>query len=275
MPDAIPPTALATRRPVLSYFMLVFVLSWCCALAVVAPPILSGEAVPKVMGLVLFPVMLLGPSLAGLVLTWTNDGRSGWRDLWCRMLRWRVGARWYLPLVIPPGLILMVLFCLRTFVSPLFAPNFFLMGALVGIPAGLFEEIGWTGFALPRMIREHDALTPAILLGLLWGLWHLPAINFLGAATPHGAYWLVYFLAFAAAMTAIRVLITWTYVNTKSVLLSQLMHISSTSSLVVFSPGRISPADEATWYAVYAAALWLCVALVALTHGRTLSRHRD
>ena len=63
--------------------------------------------------------------------------------------------------------------------------------------------------------------------------------------------------------------------NTKSVLLSQLMHISSTSSLVVLSPARISPAEEASWYAVYAALLWLSVALIVLTHGKTLTRQSD
>jgi len=53
------------------------------------------------------------------------------------------------------------------------------------------------------------------------------------------------------------------------------MHISSTSSLVVLSPARISPAEEASWYAVYAALLWLSVALIVLTHGKTLTRQSD
>ncbi len=56
-------------------------------------------------------------------------------------------------------------------------------------------------------------------------------------------------------MTAIRVLIAWVYSNTKSVLLAQLFHAFSTGSLVVFSPPRVTAAQESLWYAVYAAAL--------------------
>jgi hypothetical protein len=55
----------------------------------------------------------------------------------------------------------------------------------------------------------------------------------LGAASPHGAYWLPFFLAFAAILTTMRVLMVWVYRNTGSVLLAQLMHASSTASVVV------------------------------------------
>jgi hypothetical protein len=97
-------------------------------------------------------------------------------------------------------------------------------------------------------------------------------IDYLGTATPHGAYWLQYFLAFTAAMMAMRVLIGWIYTNTKSVALAQLMHASSTASLVVFSPGGVTAGQEALWYAVYAAALWLVVRIVTAGFGQGLMR---
>jgi hypothetical protein len=88
-------------------------------------------------------------------------------------------------------------------------------------------------------------------------------INFLGTASPHGKYWLQFFLAFALAMTAMRVLIAWLYVNTKSVLLAQLMHVSSTGSLVVFSAPRVTATQEVCWYAIYGLALWIVVGVIA------------
>jgi len=209
---------------------------------------------------------------SGVLLTRIVDGGSELRDLFSRMRRIRVGAKWYAPLLIPPAVILIVLSCLKTYVSPVYAPNRFLVGVSFGIVAGFFEEIGWMGFAFPKMARRGNALGAGIALGVLWGCWHIPVIDFLGTATPHGAYWLTYFLAFTAAMTAMRVLIGWIYSNTGSVALAQLMHASSTGSLVVLSPASVTTGQETTWYALYATALWLVVAIVVAKFGRTLMR---
>ena len=229
------------RHVVASYFGLTFAISWLGALAVVAQKLLRGEPVPKFTGILMFPVMLLGPVASGILLTRLVDGTSGLRDLSSRVRKIRVGARWYAPLLIPPAVILLVLSCLKTLVSPVFAPNLFFVGVSFGIAAGFFEEIGWTGYAFPKMARTGNALGASIALGLLWGIWHTPVIDYLGTATPHGAYWLRYFLAFTAAMTAMRVLIGWIYTNTKSVPLAQLMHASSTGSLRNGPNGRKGP----------------------------------
>jgi len=143
-------------------------------------------------------------------------------------------------LLVPPALVLTVLLCLKTFVSPAYAPNHFLPGLGFGILAGSFEEIGWMGYAFPRMRQCWSPFASGALLGVLWGTWHLPFIDFLGAATPHGAYLLPFFLAFTAAMTAMRELIAFVYTRTNSVLLAQLMHASSTSALAVLSPAGLS-----------------------------------
>src|ERR1017187_5132503 len=173
----------------------------------------------------------------------------------------------------PPVTILTILLLMKHLISPAYAPKRFFVGVLFGIPAGIFEEIGWTGYAFPKMRSAANGLVPAILLGLLWSLWHLPVVNFLGAAVPHGAYWFAFFMAFAIAMTAMRVLIAWIYTNTKSVFLAQLMHISSTGSLVVFSP-PVSAGQEARWYALYGAALWVGVLIVGVTAGERFTRAR-
>ena len=260
------------HHPAITYFVLTFAVSWLGAFAVAAPHLLRGEAIPKFAGLMMFPTMLLGPSVVGIVLTWVVDGTNGLRDLFSRMRRVRVPSRWFATLLIPPILVLTVLFLMKTFVSPDFVPNRFFIGIGFGFVAGFFEEIGWMGFAFPKMRRAGKALAPAILLGLLWGAWHIPVIDYLGTATPHGAYWFPFFLAFTAAMTAMRVLIAWIYSNTKSVLLAQLLHASSTGSLVIFSPPRVTAAQESLWCAVYAAVLWLVVAIIAMTFGKFLTQ---
>lgn len=263
---------LIRRHPVASYLLLTFAISWTGAFFVASPHLLHYEALPKMTGILMFPAMLVGPSLTGILLTKIVDGRAGLRQLFARMSPQGVDSRWYKSLLIPPAMVLAVLFCLEKLISPAFAPNLFLIGILFGVPAGFLEEIGWTGFAFPKMVSRNNALVPGIGLGLLWSLWHLPVINYLGTAVPHGSYWFPFFLAFTVAMTAMRVLIGWVYSNTKSVWMAQLMHVSSTGSLVVFSAPRVSAAQELIWYGVYGAALWLVVAGVTAAGGKGLTR---
>ena len=230
------------RHPLAGYFSGVFLISWGSGSLLILPKIVRGEAVDPMDGLFLFPLMVIGVSLVGVICTGIVDGKRGLRDLASRMRRWRVGVQWYgAAILIPPVLILAVLITLKSLVSINFAPNFFILGLLFGLVPGFFEEIGWTGYAFPRMLPGRGPLAASLLLGILWGLWHLPVVDSLGAATPHGKYWLPFFISFVALLTAMRVLIAWIYSNTRSVLLAQLMHASSTGFLVVLGPAHVSP----------------------------------
>jgi membrane protease YdiL (CAAX protease family) len=173
--------------------------------------------------------------------------------------RQRVPVRWLAVLLIPPIAILAVLGALSIGVSSRFTPQFFVYGIAAGALAGFCEELGWTGFAYPRMQARLGWLPAALLLGVLWGLWHLPVVDSLGAASPHGRYWPEFFGAFVVMLVGLRVLIAWTFIRTGSLRLAQLLHASSTGSLVVLSAPRVTPAEEASWYFLYAAALWLVV----------------
>jgi membrane protease YdiL (CAAX protease family) len=257
------------RHPLLSFFIVTFVLSWSAAFLVVAPAIIGGHPVSKTAGILMFPAMLLGPSVTGLTFTILLDGRTGLRDLAARMGAFHVN-RWFAALLIPPTLILAVLYGLEKLVDPVFMPGSFVIGSVFGIVAGLIEEVGWTGFAFPRLMRAFGAFAGSVLLGVVWGIWHLPVVDYLGAATPHGDRWFAFLLASVAVMSAVRVIIGWVYSHTDSVLIAQLLHASSTSSLVVFSPPRVSAGQEALWYAIYAAALWSVVLSI-----RTMNSRRD
>jgi membrane protease YdiL (CAAX protease family) len=258
------------RGPEWDYLTLAFGISWVGALCLALPWLLRGQPVPKFTGLMMFPVMLLGPSLAGAFMIWRTGAKWGMAEMFRSLRRTQFAPGWWAALLIPPVLVLIVLESLRALVGAGFAPNFFVAGFGFGIIAGFVEEIGWTGFAFPWMARKRTAFRAAVELGLLWALWHLPVIDYLGTATPHGPWLAAYFLAFAGVVSAMRVLIAWLYVNTRSLLLAQLMHAASTGALVVLSPASVSAAQEALWYAYYGAALWLIVAGVRLVQGSGL-----
>jgi membrane protease YdiL (CAAX protease family) len=260
-------------HPLVAYFGIAYALSLIAGLVIYGPRVANGEPVQAAASMAMFPVMVIGVGLTGIALTGLVDGRPGLRALFARMRRGRVGAGWYAAaLLIPPALVLVVLLSFQGLVSPAYAPKVFPLGILFGVLAGYFEEIGWTGFAWPRLRAGRTGLAAALVLGVLWGAWHLPVVDFLGAASPHGAAWLPFFAAFLALVVAIRVLISWISANTGSVLLAQLLHASSTGFLVVLSPVGVTPLQEARWYAVYAATLWIVVAVVVARFGTDLAR---
>lgn len=255
--------------PIRSYFILTFFLSWLGAFILVATKLLSGQIISKMDGILMFPVMLIGPCTAGIVLTSIIDGKAGIRNLFSRLGRWKVFIGWYaIALFIAPCLIMLILFLFRSFVSPSFTPNWWPVGFLFGVPAGFFEEIGWTGFAIHKMLSLKNRITTGLIIGLLWGLWHLPVIDFLGSASPHGVFLIPFILAFIALLMAVRLLIVWVYSYTKSILLAQLIHAVSTGCLAMLGPSKLTPAQETLWYGSYAVLLWITVLTIYFIDNR-------
>ena len=259
------------KKPALSFFILTFFLSWSGALALVFNKLIHRQPISKMDGILMFPIMILGPVIASMVLNALTGGRKAVRDVFASMNPQKIRKPWLMVLLIPPLTILLALLVLTKTVSAAFAPGSFWLGFSFGILAGILEEIGWMGFAFPNLIRNRTALSGSMILGLIWCIWHLPVINFLGTASPHGEFFLVYFLSFTAVMMAIRVIIAWIYQNTNSLLLCQLMHISSTGFLVVFSPSPITTAQEPVWYFAYALALWTIVVFIVFRYGKNLN----
>ncbi len=262
---------LIKRYPVATYFILAYTISWGGSFAVGGPKFLRGETMEFADAMRMFPLMLAGPSIAGILTTYLVDGRSGFRKLLSRMGKWRVGLRWYAAaLLIFPVLILAVLLTLDALLSPDFSPNFISYGIVGGLIAGFFEEIGWMGYAYPKMQSKSGTLRATLYLGLLHGFWHIMA-GYLGEARSYGVYWLPRFIVmWIVAMTAMRVILVWVYSNTGSLLLAQLTHASSSGFLIIFGPSSITPANETLWWAFYAIILWLAAVMVIAKYGKRL-----
>jgi membrane protease YdiL (CAAX protease family) len=268
------------RHPVPTYFALTFAISWGGFLLALGP---GGFASTNWEAEARFPIvvlaMLAGPSVAGILLTGLVDGKAGLREVLSRLLKWRVGAGWYAVALLPaPLLSAAVLFGL-SLSSPILTTDDKAAVLLSGIAAGLFtvlEELGWTGFAVPKLRLRHGVVTTGLIVGALWGAWHLLQGLFV-SGTYHGAlplalYLPLSFLGGVAQLTAYRVLMVWVYDHTGSLFVATLMHGSLTASTIfIFRPVATGVSFLAFGW-ILAAALWIVVAGVAVANRGHLSR---
>src|SRR5215213_5277253 len=284
--------AFLRRHPVLAYYALVFTISWGGILfAVGVGP--GGLPATKEQAEMLFPFVLLalfaGPSMAGILLTGLLYGRAGFRNLLTRMTRWRVGARWYAVALLTAPLLVTATLLALSLSSPEFLPRiltsdekaalllFGIGWGLVG--GGLLEELGWTGFAVPTLLRQrHGVLSTGLIVGLLWGAWHILANGLWASDVASGGLSLAIFLPaylftfLVGQLPAYRVLMVWVYDRTGSLLVAILMHASLTASTLILQPLAVSGVALLAVTLAYAAATWVVVAAVILAQGGRLSR---
>jgi membrane protease YdiL (CAAX protease family) len=273
--------AFIKRHPVLSYFVLAFAISWGGIL-----PIIGGVgAIPGTAEQTtkLFPAVYLvtvaGPSLAGLLLTGLTGGWTAFRELGSRLLKWRVGARWYAVALLTTPLTVMATLLSLSLISPEFLPGFlttsvkasmlqFGFVASVGLLTGLLEELGWTGFAIPRLLGRHGVLATGLFVGLLWGAWHFLS-NIWGSGTSSGVPLALFMPAILFSfLPPYRMLMVWVYERTESLLVAILMHASLVAFWIISTPVGMVGVPLVTWYLVWAAALWAVVGAVAMAnHG--------
>ena len=271
---------LIKRHPLVAYYLLTFALSWSGFVIVVGPRSLvntNWQAEGAFLSAIM--VMLAGPSLAGLLLTGLIDGREGYRDLFSRLLTWRVGIRWYAFAILPAPIVAAGSLFVLSLPSPLFRTDNQAAVVLGGLGAALttiLEEIGWTGFAVPRLRRRHSVPMTGLIVGVLWGLWHFLQQIFVSGTyagpIPLFPFLMLSVFAAIASLTAYRVLMVWVYDRTGSLLVTTLMHGMLTASTIFwFTPIATGGAFLADVWLV-AGAMWLVVGAVAVADGWLLPR---
>ena len=272
--------AFIESHPVLTYFVVTFVISWGGFVLVVGPGGFPGapEQFETLLPFVAW-AMLAGPSIAGILLTGLVSGKAGLRELLSRLLRWRVGARWYALALLPAPILAAATLFIFSISSTIFTADDKAAVLLSGIVAGIstvLEEVGWTGFAVPRLRLRYSALTTGLIVGVLWGAWHFLQGLWI-SGTFSGALPLAIFLPLnsfcsIAQLTAYRILLVWIYDRTGSLLVTTLMHASlSASTVIIFRP-EATGVSFLTYCWVLTAALWLVVAVVAAANRGQLSQ---
>jgi membrane protease YdiL (CAAX protease family) len=235
------------RHRLLSYFALTYAISW--------PLWLLSRLAGGTLGTVLLVVGAFGPMLAAaIIIGYSGDSLTDWLR---SIIRWRVGIGFYayalgLPMLIMAALnIVLAVLGQRPDISlvPERIPAYLQTLLITAVIFGGQEEPGWRGFALPRLEKRHAPLVATLILGLGWGIWHIPLYGPAGFVVP-----LV--LAF---------FYTWLYNRTRSVLLCILLHASFTAAqdhLLLSSDSRIVDV------ALLACYLLAALVIIAVTRGR-------
>jgi membrane protease YdiL (CAAX protease family) len=223
---------LVRRHPLAAFFVLSYGLSW----ALWIPLAVFRDAIA---GPYTFLALLIGssiPSAVAIVLTAIGLGRGATRKLLEQLLIWRVGWGWWLLLLAPTALVVgtigLVAITRGGPTAALAMPlsNAIFLVAFMTFPGSAAgEEIGWRGFALPRLQSRHTALIASLILGSVHGLWHLP-LWLTGDADRR----LSVYPAFLIQALAFAVIYTWLYNSTKgSLLLAVLFHTATNAPLTL------------------------------------------
>ena len=265
----------------LVFYVLAFAISWILILLIIGPIRFIGtENIPDVLLPMLYVAMLAGPSISGILLTSLVDGKAGLLKLLSQLLNWRVNALWYIVALLIAPLLTTAILLVLSIISVEFLPTILisnnkfglmLTSIVVGLVVGFFEELGWTGYAIPRLRMRHSILSTGLLMGFLWGAWHFPLFS--GSANSSGSIPSTLYVAalLFSWLPAYRVLMVWIYNRTHSLLISILMHLPIVLSQFVLIPPTLSGASLLTFDLVWSAVLWIVIAGIAIIDRRQVS----
>ena len=272
--------SLLARYPLVCFFVMAYAFTWIVispwTLGTTGAGLLPVEVPAVATGLLLAAGIFAGPTLAAIVMTAATEGRAGVRRLLGRLVQWRVGVRWYLFALLGVPLIMLVGFLAYVMTPPdlgaLGGPAYallyvlgFVLTMLLGGP--LLEEIGWRGFALPRLQRRYGPLVAALVLGVLWALWHLPQFLVPTWAASSGGGGVSGIALFVVVAVAFSVVLSWVFNNTRaSLLIVVLVH----TSIDAFSTtmGTVFPAAATSAWPMIIGFGGAAVVLIAATRGR-------
>ena len=165
-------------------------------------------------------VAVAAPTISAVLVSFGFGGLEGVKNLFAGLIR-RFDLRWlFVALLAIPATLLVLGIGERMIFgtggvhaidmrATMSAPLLWFTTAVIFMDPGPWgEETGWRGFALPRLLTRLSPLPAAILLGVIWSLWHTPAF-FVSGLTQHG----LNFVWFMSAGTCLTILMTWIYVN--------------------------------------------------------------
>jgi membrane protease YdiL (CAAX protease family) len=214
------------KDSLLPFFLLTFLITWGLgALAIFLPAQLQALVGELTDTSPIYFLAIAAPTISATILTFSRDSWSGLKSLYARLIHWRFGIQWYALILI--GIPVLGWIVTRfTESNPLKETEdlaqLLLMLFYVLVTGPLCEELGWRGYALPRLLKSFNPFAASLILGAIWGVWHLPSF-FLGGMVQAGLS-LPLFLLNALLLS---IFVTWVFQRTGgSVLITVLIHFT-------------------------------------------------
>lgn len=272
------------KNSILTYYILTFLISWGAILILIAingMPTTVAEAQAQLPLAIM--TFLLGPCISGLVMIGLVHGRAGYRNLFSRLFKWRVSLVWYaVALMLAPAVFAATHFVL-SLISPVYMPGFLtvpdgpaliFLGIMSGIMVAILEEVGWFGFVIPEMRKRFSFLKVGLIVGLIWGAWHIMANDIWAIKTYSGEIPTVLYAVLSALSFLIgqlppfRILMVWAYERTGSLFLMMVMHFSLTACSITFAPSAMTGWQVFINSMTVAAVFWVIAGAVVLADRR-------
>lgn len=231
-----------------------------------------GAALLGIVPEALYPLFIYGTALGALLVVAVTEGHAGVRAWGSRIVRWRVGLLWYaVALGLPIALKFAAYGLSLALGAP--APPAEAWGAWAEVPfefvfvfltLALGEELGFRGYALPKLLERHSPLAASLILGVMRVIWHVPLVVLAGDSP-----WVF------AIVIAGDILFTWIFLHTRgSVLIAMLLHSSLNASGAVFG-GLFTGAYAVQNYLLLVALFVAAAVALVLIAGPGLARRRD
>jgi uncharacterized protein len=222
----------ANRAPLIAYFIIAFALSWTVYFLLIA--VQHGWTNMQIPYWIHY-LASFGPAIAALTVTAFTAGRDGLRDLWRRIIKWRVGWSYAGFAVLSPVIVFLIAVLIARLIKGEW-PDWRLLGQANYLPYlgwgvlplwlitfGFGEEIGWRGFALPHLQKTMSVSRATLTLAFVWMLWHAPAFFYLDTIRSLGG--LIIIPGFLVGVLFGAVLLTWLYNGTGgSILMVAIWH---------------------------------------------------
>lgn len=260
------------KYQVFIFYLITFAISWGGIILVVGMEgFLGNSHISEKMMPLLYSSTLAGPSVAGVLMMGLVNGKEGFRASGNRFFSGRL--YWYgIALIIAPLLYLITLAVLMIF-SESFLPGIFatknsmpilIAGIIAGLLVGIFEELGWTFFVIPQLRKGYGVLKTGLIVGILWGLWHMPLFITSVRASEDISPVLFLCILLFSFLPAYRVLMVWIYDRTQSIAIAMLMHAGLTGSILILPPLDAKPMQVAIYDLLFALILWILVAVMTI-----------